>query len=255
MKRLVNSLLVLVIVIAALAVIISVAASAGQRLSDQDLLSVRFNPQGIDNTILYVIQTGTGNCASWVEACDLQTALTNTVSGDEIWVAAGIHFPDKGTDQSDNDPSSTFQLRADVAIYGGFAGNETTLDQRDWNQNVTVLSGDLEDDDATDANGVITDTANISGTNAFHVVTGLGLTETAVLDGFTITGGNANGDYPDYDGGGMHNQDGNPTLIRIIFSGSLADSHGGGMYTDNGSPTLTGVAFNANLAFDGGGGI
>ncbi len=65
-----------------------------------------------------------------------------------------------------------------VAIYGGFAGTETELSERDWENNVTILSGEIGDP-ATTAD------------NTIHVVVSIGQNGTAVLDGFTITKGNA----------------------------------------------------------------
>jgi len=143
------------------------------------------------SSVLYAAPTPSGNadCSSWTNACTLQTALTNATSGDQIWVRQGVHRP--GLSQTD-----TFTLKNGVAVYGGFAGTETSLAQRDWQTNVTVLSGDINQDDITDANGVVTSTANIAGVNAYHVVTGGGTNNTAVLDGFTITAGNANSPSP-----------------------------------------------------------
>jgi hypothetical protein len=63
-----------------------------------------------------------GACGSaWGTACGLQHALNDiAVSGDELWVAAGTYKPTTGSDRS-----ATFQLKAGVALYGGFAGTET----------------------------------------------------------------------------------------------------------------------------------
>ena len=72
----------------------------------------------------------------WADACTLQTALSLAFSGDEIWVQAGVHSPQAG-------PTDTFTLKNGVAVYGGFAGTETLLTQRDWNANLTTLSGDI----------------------------------------------------------------------------------------------------------------
>ena len=75
--------------------------------------------------------------------------------------------------------------------------------------------------------------------NSFHVVTASAVSAATVLDGFTITGGNANGPYPWYYGGGMYNyNNSSPTLADITFSGNAA-SYGGGMYNYSSSPTLT----------------
>jgi hypothetical protein len=168
---------------------------------------------------------------------------------------------------------------------GVTGGTETQRKERDWLANATVLSGDIAGDDTSDANGVVTDTDNISGTNSYHVVSGSGVSITAVLDGFTITAGQANGSYSALCdpkcGGGVYNINGSPTLVNMVFSGNSADYgggmynressspaltdvefsgnsaeyNGGGMYNDNSSPTLTNVVFSENLVESGGGGI
>jgi hypothetical protein len=201
------------------------------------------------SSVLYAAPTATGSadCSSWANACTLQTALTNATSGNQIWVRQGVHRP--GSSQTD-----TFTLKNGVAVYGGFAGTETSLAQRDWQTNVTVLSGDINQDDITDANGVVTSTANIAGVNAYHVVTGGGTNNTAVLDGFTITAGNANSPSPPDDaGGGMYNNNSSPTLRNLIFSGNAANSGGGMANFNSSNPTLTNVTFSGNSADLGGG--
>jgi hypothetical protein len=200
--------------------------------------------------VLYVkpSTSGSGDCSNWDNACTLQTALGSASDGDEIWVAAGIHKPTTGTT-----PESAFQLVSGVAVYGGFAGTESSRDERDWEANVTVLSGDIDGNDATDANGVITDTSNIIGTNSYHVVTGSAVTETAVLDGFTITGGSATGTWPDDSGGGMYSDwNANSTLVNVTFSGNTANYAGGGVF-NSGDFTLVNVTFSGNTANEGGG--
>ncbi len=225
--------------------------------------------------------TGASNGDSWADAyTDLQDALEVVAYGDEIWVAEGIYTPTAGVTRT-----ATFTLVNGVALYGGFAGTETGFPgeslrkERDWEAHVTVLSGDLDGNDTTDANGVITNTSNIAGSNAYRIVTGGGVTETAVLDGFTITGGyrsvkhtrgggmyNANsnpmlinvtfiGNYAG-NGGGMYNEDNsNPVLTNVTFSGNKASGYGGGMYNDNSSPVLTDVTIHDNKSDEGGGGM
>jgi hypothetical protein len=61
--------------------------------------------------------------------------LASAVSGQEIWVAAGLYNP-----TSDIDSSVSFVMKAGVAIYGGFAGIEAELNERDWVLNETILS-------------------------------------------------------------------------------------------------------------------
>jgi len=105
-----------------------------------------------------------GFCTSWATACELSFALSSAVSSQEIWVAAGTYKPTAGSDRT-----ATFQLKAGVALYGGFAGDEATRAERDWAAHVTTLSGDL---------GVANNTTD----NSYHVVTGA---TGATLDGFT----------------------------------------------------------------------
>lgn len=196
--------------------------------------------------VLYVAPTaaGSGDCSSWANACILQTALGNAVSSDEIWVMQGVHKP--GVARTD-----TFTLKNGLALYGGFAGTETSLDERDWTANITVLSGDIDDNDITDPNGVVTDTANIVGANAYKVVFSSGVTETAVLDGFVITAGQA-----DNDGGGMYNYGSSPALTNVTFSGNSANRYGGGMANYyNSNPALRTVTFSSNHAIYNAGGM
>jgi predicted outer membrane repeat protein len=209
-------------------------------------------------TVLYVKPEGTSrSCDSWENACGLQTALALATDGDEIWVQAGIYKPAADT----RFPEATFQLKAGVALYGGFAGTETARDQRDWETHLTVLSGDLGGDDRTGPNGIVTDTADILGKNSYHVVSGSNLNKTAILDGFVITAGYASQTPPNIHGfgGGMFNRASSPTLTNLVFSGNTAGKGaayygGGGMFNSLASnPVLTHVTFVANTAGSGGG--
>ena len=205
-------------------------------------------------TIYYVKSAGNDNNdgKSWANAFKtLQTALaTGGVNGDQIWVAAGTYYPDEGEGQTDNDRSSSFYLKNGVAIYGGFAGNEQNLADRNWKTNVTILSGDIDENDATSGKG----------SNSYHVVinffNGIAIDNTAVLDGFTITAGNANGSSSSaYKGGGMYNFGSSPTLTNCSFSGNNALS-GGGIFNDLvSSPTLTNCTFSDNSSGSSGGGM
>jgi hypothetical protein len=75
--------------------------------------------------------------ADWSNAANLQDALTSSVSGDEIWVAAGNYIPHQ-TDQT-----ISFWLPAGVELFGGFSGAESLVAERDWVKNLTVLDGDI----------------------------------------------------------------------------------------------------------------
>jgi parallel beta-helix repeat protein len=177
--------------------------------------------------------TGAMDGHSWADAfTDLQAGLAAAEWGDEIWVARGTYKPTSGTLRT-----ASFVLQAGVALYGGFAGTEAERSQRDWEANATKLSGDIG-------------TAGSATDNSYHVVVGAYLT---VLDGFTITGGNANGSGSFHQGGGMYNEDCSPTVANCTFSGNTAGD-GGGMYNASGSPTVTNCTFSGNTTSSGDGG-
>ncbi len=194
--------------------------------------------------------TGSNNGTSWTDAyTDLQSALSKALNA-QVWVAEGIYYP--ASDASDR--SAAFLLKRGVAVYGGFAGTETLLSQRDWQAHPTVLSGDLERNDTVDARGVLTSTAGILGSNAYHVVVGSGITQTAVLDGFFITGGQANSASDPYrNGGGLWLDGSNPLLSYLWFSGNQASNYGAGLFANVSSPAMSNITFSGNQAANGAG--
>lgn len=208
----------------------------------------------------------------------------------EIWVAAGIYRPADRTCRVDADcdgpgggvcaaaapacvwlspREQTFQLLNGVALYGGFAGGETDRSERDIAANLTVLSGDLSGNDSPIAcnqdspdcdsfgslciDGSCIVQAN-NAENSYHVVTGSGTDPMAVIDGFTLTAGNANGPFgPGHDrGGGMLNVSGNPTVANCELRGNWGNS-GGGVFNDLGSPAVCHCTFRRNAAQEAGG--
>jgi len=197
-----------------------------------------------------------GDGATWETAfMYLQDALNDAEPGDEIWVASGTYYPDEdeGGNVTPNDRDATFSLINGVAVYGGFAGGESSLDEQNWRTNKSILSGDL---DANDTQGL--DPCDLPndpnrGENSYHVVTGSEMDATTVLNGFTITAGNANG-MPQH-GGGMYNDSGSATVTNCIFTKNSA-GQGGGMYNRvNSSPMVTNCIFSGNSARAGGGGM
>ena len=204
---------------------------------------------------------GLGTGLSWKDAfTSLQDALLLENPCRQIWVADGVYHPDRGASVMGGDFTATFQLRNGLEIYGGFEGmpgTEGELRVRDPNTFISVLSGDIETNDLTDERGMVRNTSNIIGQNSAHVVTGSGTDGTAILDGFTITAGHADGDtfFFNLFGGGMYNLDGNPALSNVNFIGNWASRFGGGMFNDSSSPLLTDVTFSNNSALEDGGGI
>lgn len=115
---------------------------------------------------------------SWTSAfSDLQQALSIAQSGDSIWIAKGTYKP-----TLDNDRWKSFVLPSGVMLYGGFAGTETHFDQRDWEQNPTILSGDI---------GVSGDSTD----NSYCIVYASNTGASTRIDGLIIE--NANADNTD----------------------------------------------------------
>jgi hypothetical protein len=191
--------------------------------------------------IRYVRQggAGTGNGNSWVNAsADLQSQI-DVAGAQQVWVAQGTYKPGGDTN---TDRFVSFSMKNGVRIYGGFATTGTpALTDRNPASFPVVLSGDI---------GTLGDNSD----NSYHVIRNSNLDATAVLDGFVITGGNADGyDSFDYTGGGMDNDNSSPTLLNCTFRGNSADAGGGMSNTNTSNPSLTNCSFQTNSASTGGG--
>ncbi len=193
--------------------------------------------------VLYVDASATGanNGTSWVNAfTSLSPALGVANSGDEIWVAAAIYKPATVSDRTVSIP-----LKNGVGVYGGFDGTETQRNQRDPEVNETILSGDIG-------------TPGVANDNSYHVVTAAaGVTSTAVLDGFTIMAGQADGAPASFNdrGAGIWTNSGSPTLAHLIVTGNFAQGEGGGLRVTSGAPLLLSCLFQSNsVGFGGKGG-
>lgn len=229
--------------------------------------------------------------SSWCNAfLTLQEALAVVVSGETVTVAQGTYMPDGGYQPvggarvpGTGDRTATFQLINGVTLQGGYAGcRAPDPDARDPVAHETILSGDLTGDDATSF-------ANRSD-NSYHVATYDDPSATGViLDGFTITGGHADGTGP---AGTITNQGpaihirggfdmcipGGPTIRHCVVEDNWSSHHGainihadralvedciirdnfsvvrgGGLLIQSGSATVRGCTF-VNNATDGDGG-
>jgi type IX secretion system substrate protein len=207
-------------------------------------------------TVIYVdsAATGANSGASFADAYnDLQDALAAAVQGDEIWVAKGTYKPDG----PDGNSAATFSINKNMALLGGFAGTETSPDQRDPEANPTILSGDLNGDDVDD------DFTSFKSDNVMTVVTvGDNVTDAAVINGFTIGNGQADGTISNQElrGGGLYAR-GPVILQHCSFTQNFAGVSGGGAYLYTGSATdgismeVSNCRFENNLSDGNGGGL
>ena len=211
------------------------------------LLLLAGRPVAWAQTIRYVKPGGTGNGSSWASASgDLQAMIATSNTGGQVWVAGGTYKPTSSTARN-----ASFAMRNRVGIYGGFVGTETALSQRppinpaSGHSSSSVFSGDI---------GVVGDNRD----NSYHVIYNpAGLNNTALLDGFVITGGNANrNSFPDYNGGGVYDVSSSPSFVNCTFQNNTARNSGGAMSNyNNSSPKLTNCAFQNNIASLTGGAI
>ncbi len=204
---------------------------------------------------------GAANGTTWADAMTLQSALANT-GCDEIWLRQGLYKPGTQRDVA-------FAINRPLQLYGGFVGGETARGQRATDSRLTVLSGDINGNDTTDAKGIVLDANDQSGGNSYNVVylrtnpTYPVLTrDNTVIDGLTITAGRADGGGTQSSGGGLRcdaqNGKCSPTLRNLTFSGNYASS-GGAIYNsgNNGdaSPLISHATFTGNVSGASGGAI
>jgi probable HAF family extracellular repeat protein/predicted outer membrane repeat protein len=209
--------------------------------------------------ILYVDNDapGSNNGSSWADAYNfLQDALipADPTGGPvEIRVAEGIYKPDQGAAVTPGDRAAAFRIKARVTVKGGYAGfGHSDPNTRDINIYETILSGDLNGNDGHNFKN--------NDENSYSVITGGARGETTILDGFTITGGNANGvKFFNKQGGGIRiYPDYGFTTANCTIIRNRAESHGGGMHSSGwggGDSIITNCRFISNRSESRGGAI
>jgi parallel beta-helix repeat protein len=226
------------------------------------LLAVFSAPAGAKTIYVDDDANGLNDGSSWQNAYKyLQDALMDAKSSTklvEIRVAQGIYRPDETSAEPNGtgNREATFQLINGVTLKGGYAGfGKPDPNARDSSLYETILSGDIDGD------GAFRHWWLSRWQNSYHIVTGSWTYRCAVLDGFIVTAGFANGDSTiNSKGAGMHNYCGNPSLINCTFIQNVAEQNGAGMYNYNSDPIVTNCTFSDNWAysegyFPNGGGI
>lgn len=196
-----------------------------------------------------------GDGLAWPTAfCCVQDALFLAASApgsiSEIRVGQGTYRPDQdeGGHVTPGDREATFQLVPDLSLRGGYAGyGAPDPDERDIALYETILTGDLAGDDEP---GFVNYEEN-----SYHVVSAIACNDTAIIDGFTITAGNADGEtnFHRDRGAGFYNNDGYPLTVNCALTLNSAQTCGGAYYNTSGSfPTIDSCSFTTNVSDEGG---
>lgn len=196
--------------------------------------------------VIYVKHGAIGTGTSWENALgNLNQALDQAKSGDQVWVAQGTFSPTETLDRT-----ISFEIPEGVELYGGFAGTENSLIERNFTLNLTTLTGEIGKPGIAD--------------NSFNVVFTKNVTAATIIDGFIIVSGNASGDGQEgarqRSGGAWYNDGSNgsskPTVRNCVIKNNYGRD-GAGMYNfgvaGEASPTLINCTFEENEAgIDGG---
>jgi predicted outer membrane repeat protein len=168
---------------------------------------------------------------------NLNDAISATQQGMQIWVAAGNYKPDRNYDVGTGTRYNHFPLRKGVSMYGGFAGNETSLTERNLEENITFLDG------------------NLGSEKVYHVIysTNSDIDTLVKIDGFTIRNGNANGTGEFRDGGNIYLKNAQAHFRNCQIYGGSAINRGGNIYLENSNSIFDDCAISGGeSAYEGG---
>ena len=210
------------------------------------LLRVMDNAQSDAPGIWYVDKDtpaadGAQDGTTWATAFDTiqegidaaAAAYASTDDQAEVWVAEGTYDEARTSDpHAGGTNTGSLMLTAGVHLYGGFVGNgtggnETARGQRDWDAHPAIIDGSTARD----------------GQPAYHVIMGA---DGATLDGFGVTGGNANGASPMDSGAGIFNNHTSPIIANARFSENSGTGDGGAVFNNGGAVTITHCTFTGN---------
>ena len=175
---------------------------------------------------VYVVAGNTGgDGSSWGSALgSLGEAIEAGGENGEIWVAAGVYTP-----------VEPLYPENGMSIFGGFAGNENDLSERDIDAHHTIIDG------------------NNTLVHVFFIRLN---TADVRLDGLIIRNGNADtadgwGEY----GGGVF-VDLQPAIIaNCRFENNHANYYGGAIFCNRSATQITNCEFSNNISNTGGGGV
>ena len=193
--------------------------------------------------------SGANDGTSWANAfTDLSTAIHTTNPGDELWIASGTYKPPS----PDLNVDTAFSLPHDLILLGGFAGDESSVDDRDPQSNRTILTADQNGDD------IPNDYDQNKADNNRHVMWLTDtITQATLIDGLIFQNGitaPADGSGNERRGGGVLCY-GSPRVNNCTFRQNWGH-FGGGFYprgAEASATVLSNCIFERNAGFLGGG--
>jgi hypothetical protein len=209
------------------------------------VLSLLFSFSQLTSAATYYVDASktdnSGNGTSWATAKkDIQNAIDLASAGDQVWVKAGIYYPNASPNMTASTTVTAtspltardyyIQLKDGVAVVGGFAGTETDITQRILANNPTYIDGDI---------GVSGDKTD----NCYHLMIYVGnyLTQGVTVDGFILRNGNATRLAVSTD----------PNEETFIFANGFNNPftrrHAGGIFVERGlNSTFSNIVFENN---------
>ena len=184
-------------------------------------------------TVVYVDIDASGRCigTDWENAVDsINTAIriADYFHVPEVWVAEGKY-------------EESITMAEGVFVYGGFAGFEDSISERNYVDNPVIIDASTAD----------------HGQPAFHVLT-FEDSNSGWFDGFTLTGGAAigSGYFENENGGGIYLSYLNKECViaNCVITGNRAN-RGGGISTLYSNNSINNCEIIGNSAIDEGGGI
>lgn len=170
-------------------------------------------------TIHYVnIHASTeGDGSSWSQPCrSLQKMIDKAHPEDEIWIAAGVYFPENVHEiNGETALASSFELKDGVSLRGGFAGTETTPEERKRRVGA-IYAWEYA------AETILRQGADRCGS----VLIAQNISHNTCLDGLHIEHGHASGSGEDGYGGGLRGS-GSLTVTNCLFRHNTARNGGG----------------------------
>ncbi|MEN6521082.1 MAG: right-handed parallel beta-helix repeat-containing protein [Armatimonadota bacterium] len=176
-------------------------------------------PTGSTN-IIYVSPEGNDmdDGSSWSSAKQTVQAAINATTGQggQVWVRAGTY-------------REAVTLLPCVHLFGGFAGSEANLSERNWKDNITFLDG-------------------------YQTWTVVVMRGCCSIDGFTISNGKAD-EWNDIPAGAIFCDCSSGRIANNVITGNWGNRNGaaGGIYCDRANPTIINNRIVGNGTGDNGG--